>query len=521
MKRRLVFATYLILSGFTACQFSQHKQDADVIPIEIDNYRYIRDVDIRYQSYNIEMASVLGGDFWKPYSDMDTLPQYKKGPLRGADAFQPLPPIDLYNPKLRTLAKGLSPAYVRVSGSWATSAYFQDNDKPKLKKAPKGFSNVLTRKEWKGVIDFIKATDSKLVTSFAGSQGVRGKNGIWTSVEAQKLVDYTSEIDGTIYAAQLFNEPNILAGGGVMPLHYTASDFAMDVSAFTHWAKRNVPDMKIHGPGNAGEGLPKIDLETALGKNALSTQEMMSAMPRPTFDIYSFHFYGGVSMRSGNRDPWAVTFDSSLSKSWLTKIDSVVVYQKSLRDRYLPGAPIWNTETAQASWGGDPWAATYIDVFRYLHQLGVEAKLGVSVNIHNTLASSEYSLINRNDFTPKPDYWGALLWARLMGTQVFDAGDHKKGVYLFVHSLKENVKGKAVLLINTTKKPVLVDIPADGKQYTLSADSLTSRGIKLNGVRLKMTENEKLPTIKGRDIASGKTYLPQLSVTFLTFNDPE
>lgn len=185
------------------------------------------------------------------------------------------------------------------------------------------------------------------------------------------------------------------------------------------------------------------------------------------------------------------------------------------------GLPKIDLETAQASWGGDPWAATYIDVFRYLHQLGVEAKLGVSVNIHNTLASSEYSLINRNDFTPKPDYWGALLWARLMGTQVFDAGDHKKGVYLFVHSLKENVKGKAVLLINTTKKPVLVDIPADGKQYTLSADSLTSRGINLNAVRLKMTENEKLPTIKGRDIASGKIYLPQLSVTFLTFNDPE
>jgi len=27
----------------------------------------IADVDERYQSYNVEMAEVIGGNFWKPY----------------------------------------------------------------------------------------------------------------------------------------------------------------------------------------------------------------------------------------------------------------------------------------------------------------------------------------------------------------------------------------------------------------------------------------------------------------------
>jgi hypothetical protein len=37
---------------------------------------------------------------------------------------------------------------------------------------------------------------------------------------------------------------------------------------------------------------------------------------------------------------------------------------KSLRDRVVPGVPIWITETAQAACGGSPWAVTFIDRFR-------------------------------------------------------------------------------------------------------------------------------------------------------------
>jgi hypothetical protein len=35
------------------------------------------------------------------------------------------PPIDLTNPRLRKLAAALGPAYVRVSGTWANTTYFQ------------------------------------------------------------------------------------------------------------------------------------------------------------------------------------------------------------------------------------------------------------------------------------------------------------------------------------------------------------------------------------------------------------
>ena len=54
---------------------------------------------------------------------------------------------------------------------------------------------------------------------------------------------------------------------------------------------------------------------------------------------------------------------------------------------------MWNTETAQAACGGDRWASTFLDTFRYLNQLGILAKRGVQVHMHNTLASSDYGLL--------------------------------------------------------------------------------------------------------------------------------
>ena len=92
-----------------------------------------------------------------------------------------------------------------------------------------------------------------------------------------------------------------------------------------------------------------------------------------------------------------------------------------LRDQFAPGKPIWLTETADAACGGNPWAATFLDTFRYLDQLGRLARAGVQVVMHNTLAASDYGLIDERTLQPRPNYWGALLWRQMMGTTVLDA----------------------------------------------------------------------------------------------------
>jgi len=110
--------------------------------------------------------------------------------------YQYRPPIDLSNPRLRKLAGALGPAYVRVSGTWASSVYFQNLDNPAPLKTPTGFSGVLTRKKWKGVIDFSHAVDAEIVTSFATPPGTRDAKGVRTPDQARQLLSYAKSAGG-------------------------------------------------------------------------------------------------------------------------------------------------------------------------------------------------------------------------------------------------------------------------------------------------------------------------------------
>ena len=70
----------------------------------------IRTVDERFQSYNIEMLEVTGGDFWKPYSKLQSAgpqpaPTNSSIPAgMNPGMYQYRPPIDLTNLRRRKLA---------------------------------------------------------------------------------------------------------------------------------------------------------------------------------------------------------------------------------------------------------------------------------------------------------------------------------------------------------------------------------------------------------------------------------
>src|SRR6185437_10044986 len=192
-------------------------------------------VDERFQSYNVEMAEIVGGNFWKPYGPNGTVE--RSGSIgegvvgQDPNLFQALPPLDTANPRLRNLAAALGPAYVRVSGTWANSVYFHDADTPAPAQAPPGFNGVLTRTEWKGVIDFARAANAELVSSFTISPGVRNSGGVWTSDQAAKWLAYTKSAGGRIAAAEFFNEPTMPTFGGA-PKGYDAADYARDFAVF-------------------------------------------------------------------------------------------------------------------------------------------------------------------------------------------------------------------------------------------------------------------------------------------------
>lgn len=183
----------------------------------------------------------------------------------------------------------------------------------------------------------------------------------------------------------------------------------------------------------------------------------------------------------------------------------------------MPGKPFWNTETADAACGGNPWAGTFLDNFRYLDQLGRLARQEVDVVFHNTLVASDYGMINEDTFAPKPKYWAALLWRRLMGTTVLNSGvPIAEGRHIYAHCLRGVPGGVAILAINTSRtQATAIELPAAATRYTLSASSLDAASVRLNGQELKLGRDDALPALRGARVDAGKLELAPASIAFL------
>lgn len=497
-------------------------QQASAPALHPATMKRVASVDPRFQSYNIEMVEITGGRFWKPYSSATATAAAPKGNQPAGlspNLFQYRPPLDLSNPRLRKLAAALGPVYVRVSGTWANTTYFQDPDQAAAVKPPAGFKGVLTRKEWKGVIDFVHAVNGKLVTSFAVSAGTRDANGAWTPKQARALVDYTHSIGGHIAAAEYMNEPNFAAIGGA-PKGYDAAGYGRDVKEFARFIRKAEPGMIVLGPGSVGEG------PGALGGGAMKLQMLSSAdmlkATGPVFDAFSYHFYGAVSQRCAPPGrPGGTTAAEALTEQWLGRAVTTEQFYAGLRDRFEPGKPLWITETADAACGGDPWAATFLDTFRYLDQHARVAQKGVQVYMHNTLDASDYGLLDQTTLTPRPNYWAALVWSRLMGTTVLDPGaSPAPQVHLYAQCLKQHPGGVALLAINLDRNAAhAVDLPVQAERYTLTAPRLQSHTVELNGKVLRADAAGNVPALTGVPVTAGKVRLAPASITFLAVTE--
>jgi heparanase len=477
-------------------------------------------VDERFQSYNIEMVEVIGGRFWKPYGSntseskaQEPTPQAGFTPA-GIDPnlYRYRAPIDLSNPRLRKLAAALSPAYVRVSGTWANSAYFQDSENAAPANAPSGFSGVLTRAEWKGVIDFSRAVNAEIVTSVATGAGSRDAQGVWTSDRARQLFEYTKSAGGRIAASEFMNEPTYAAMGGA-PKGYDAASFGRDVAVFRTFLRKTTPDTLFLGPGSVGEG----PFAMPMGGGVLKSEDLLHAAG-PVFDVFSYHLYAAASERCASMGASSqITVAAALSQEWLSRPEKIGAFYANFRDRLEPGKSLWITETADAACGGNPWASTFLDSFRYLVQHASLAQRGVKVIMHNTLASSDYGLLDENTFAPRPNYWAALLWRRLMGATVLDPHTSPiPNVYVYAHCLQNQPGGVTLLVINADRQRVReITLPSKAERYTLTAKQLQDTTVQLNGKTLELNRDGDLPQFLGQSTRAGHISFAPTSITFL------
>ena len=492
----------------------------------------LREINPKMMSYNVEFAEVTGGTFWKAYTPgqiAGTEEFYVEATSEGItamyrDLMQVYAPIDLYNEKLRSLAKELGPVWMRVSGTWATKTYY-DFDGTTNGQVPEGYLNVLTKEQWTGVLDFVKAVGAKLLVSVANCPGLHSAEEPWHPTEAEKLFSFSKEYGVPIDAAEFTNEPNMMEETG-FPEGYTPEHYRRDQDLFFKWLRANYPDCLCVGPsttggekglyfGKGGEG--KAGGVEQLVKSC-SCAELMEGTTEP-LDVFSYHYYNGISERLASVMPsghWLA--EEATTEAYLRTAPHMAEFYAPMRDKYCPGGEMWVTESGDAGGGGDTWASTYLDVIRTLNELGGFAAVTNGVIFHNTLASSDYGFLDREVFDPRPNYFAVLLWNRLMGTTVYDTNEPvREGAHVYAHSAKGADGKTAYLVINNSRTEALsVELPKDAARYTLSGENgnLRATVMTLNGNPLVLGENNSLPALDPVTQAAGTVELAPGTCTF-------
>lgn len=496
---------------------------AQFVKLNPGELKKLHTMDERLVSYNVEMTEVTGGTFWKAYTDAQ---------VDGTEEFpvisdwrdmgnlqQYYDPIDLYNPRLRKLAKELGTAWVRVSGTWANKTYY-DFDGHTGGQVPEGFQNLLTKEQWIGVLEFVKAIDGKLLVSLANCPGIHKADEPWPTEQAELLFGFSKEYGVPIAAAEFTNEPNMMAMSG-LPAGYTAADHARDHDLFGAWLRENYPECLFVGPCTVGDIPLKMGGQDNAGGGIASALQMVATEEllgdqQVKMDVFSYHYYNGVSERGAAMGGhWPV--DKCLAEEYLAMAATCAKLYVPRRDKYVPGGQMWVTESGDAGCGGNTWAPTYLDVPRTLNELGEFSTVTDGVIFHNTLASSAYGYLEHGTFEPRPNYFAALLWNRLMGEQVYATGEEiREGAHVYAHSRKDGKDGVVYLVINNSLTDVTtVELPADAQMYQLSGDGkLRSRVMLLNGKPLVLGEEDELPALEGVCQPAGLVELAPGTCTF-------
>jgi hypothetical protein len=481
------------------------------------NLKALREMNPALVSYNVEMTEVTGGTFWKAYTDaqIDGVEQVPPPDFsKGLSAMhQWYDPIDTTNPRLIKLASALGKCWIRVSGTWATKTYYDFDDEYPNGTAPEGYQNVLKREQWINLLNFVKAVGGRLKISLANCDGLHSADEPWNPKEAEKIFALSKAHGVPIEAVEFVNEPNMLSVTG-FPKGYTAENFRRDQDIFHKWVRENYPECLIVGPsdtdpaamsvdawGNPRPGTPSMDTAGIAAVMAYCTTAELLDGCTEKLDIFSYHYYNGVSERMAAMMPSAFTpAEGALSEEYLGAAAYSAYCFTSYRDKYCPNGEMWVTESGDAGAGGHTWASTYLEVPRTLNEIGGFAAVTNGVIFHNTLASSDYGWLKHSTFDPRPSYFAVLLWKKLMGNTVYDTEEKiRLGAHVYAHSRADGKAGKAYLVINNSRTDVTtVEIPDGSTVYALTGNgSLRSRTMLLNGRELTLGDGDALPEFSG------------------------
>ncbi|KAL0363875.1 UNVERIFIED_CONTAM: Heparanase-like protein 2 [Sesamum angustifolium] len=444
--------------------------------------------------------------------------------------------LDLNNKILANAIRAFNPLRLRIGGSLQDQVVY-DVGRPGKKCQPFklqddglfGFSKgCLPMERWDQLNKLFNETGAKITFGLNALSGRKKSHedatlmiGKWHHGNARDFMNYTAQKGYKIDSYELGNE---LCGSGVSA-RILPEQYGKDVITLKTVLRKLYPDPssrpKILGPGGFyDEQWFNTFLEVS-GPNVVDGL---------THHIYNLGAGVDPNLIKKIQDPFFLDEIAQTHKDVSTAVKL-----------FGPWSGAWVGEAGGAyNSGGKDVSHTFVNGFWYLDQLGMTSTFNHKVFCRQALIGGNYALLNTTSFIPNPDYYGALLWHRLMGKQVLSTS-HNGSPYLRAYShCSKKTSGISVLLINmsnstTFEVSVMEDLNLYPEEYSLSAGysayvwqreeyhltpkdgNIQSDVVLLNGTPLKLTESSDIPAMDPQvvDAASPITVRPD-SIVFAT-----
>ncbi|KAL3691381.1 hypothetical protein R1sor_005032 [Riccia sorocarpa] len=494
----------------------------------IDTSRTIATVD------DLFLCATL--DWWPPSKC-----NYGSCPWSGAGILE----LDLENPRLEKTLSGLAPFLVRVGGTLQDRVVYDvGNLIPSEGCAPFSFDKnalfsftggCLRMERWDALNRLFIKTGVSVAFGLNALYG-RSKSvsqlqvqadSPWNPSNTESFIRYTRDRGYPVIAWELGNE---LLGGGAIGKVVPPELYASDAKKL-----RNIID-KLYRHSILKPSLVAPDVYYELDTPELP--ELLIASGEGVIDAITRHVYNlGAGVVSTSH-----MISNVLNPS---RSQSEVAKYKRIEDLFKqhPKTSAWVGEAGGAFNSGHPEVSnSFINAFWYLDQLGTAARYNNQAFCRQTFIGGFYGLVNSN-FTPNPDYYGALLWRRLMGNGVFlvDIDGGNEYIRAYVHCQRGSEGGLALLVLNysnSTRHHLNLDLLPSSSgsesrklaswseqcqgdecrtlrteasaskdvrlEYHMSAlnGNVTSRIVELNGRPLILTPSGELPTLSPREVNS-------------------
>ncbi|XP_072661844.1 inactive heparanase-2 isoform X2 [Canis lupus baileyi] len=429
----------------------------------------------------------------------------------------------LSSKRLVTLARGLSPAFLRFGGKRTDFLQFQNLRNPAKSRGGPGPDYYLKNYEDARSLDKLYnfADCSGLHLIFALNALRRNPNNSWNSSSALSLLKYSASKKYNI-SWELGNEPN-----NYRTMHGRAvngSQLGKDYIQLKSLLQpiRIYSRASLYGPNI---GRPR--------KNVIALLDGFMKVAGSTVDAVTWqHCY---------IDGRVVKVMDFLKTRLLDTLSDQIRKIQKVVNTYTPGKKIWLEGVVTTSAGGtNNLSDSYAAGFLWLNTLGMLANQGIDVVIRHSFFDHGYNHLVDQNFNPLPDYWLSLLYKRLIGPKVLAvhvAGLQRKPrpgrvirdkLRIYAHCTNHHnhnyVRGSITLFIinlhRSRKKIKLAGTLRDKlvHQYLLQPygqEGLKSKSVQLNGQPLVMVDDGTLPELKPRPLRPGRTLvIPPVTMGF-------